>query len=409
MEKNALSRKTVIQLIAVVFFYGLGSAWNEFWVLFLQDQGLSAAGCGYVLAAAGILEAIARPVSGAVADKIRQRHGIFLTASIGWAVLLAALVILRQVRIATFLLCAGIIPIVNLFEPVTYGMLEADSVEAAMRTPKLDFSTIRVFVSISYCLINFAYTPIVDRFGSSAPFFMAACFIVIMILLSNGLRAFRRSSAEVTSGAGEKLQFRRLFKNYFLVTFVLLNFLTSLGVSTSNYLVYLIEALGMGKSLVGVATGIRVAGEIVMMPLVPLIKRKISLPLLQAAAGCMMAAQMIVFIFCKNPVIVVGSCALSGLAGGITYGTIAVYLRAMAPEGLATTTMALTTIMECAGRITTSVVGGHIIDSFGIFSLYEFALYATILWLVLYFGTWGFGVGVLKKKPVIPMFGRRRT
>ena len=165
----------------------------------------------------------------------------------------------------------------------------------------------------------------------------------------------------------------------------------------------------MGKSLVGVATGIRVAGEIVMMPLVPLIKRKISLPLLQAAAGCMMAAQMIVFIFCKNPVIVVGSCALSGLAGGITYGTIAVYLRAMAPEGLATTTMALTTIMECAGRITTSVVGGHIIDSFGIFSLYEFALYATILWLVLYFGTWGFGVGVLKKKPVIPMFGRRRT
>ncbi|MGI6072481.1 MAG: MFS transporter [Lachnospiraceae bacterium] len=430
-------RRGLPALFVIYILFGFAQASNEYRVLFLESRGMSATRCGWILAGAGLLGAISRPLAGAIADKLHSRRIVYILSIILWIILLALLLLLQQVYIADFLLCAGIVPLLSICEPVTYGMIEASGVQATIKYPEIDYSLIRVALSIGYSLINFLYTPIINRFGPLAPFGFTLFFVVILLILSGSLRHFEsgtsasmtdykeanasdlkavneaninatstadHKAARTPSGGSEKLRFDLLFKSYYLIVFVLLNFILTLGSNTQSYLVFLLNHVELETSLVGVASGIRVVGEIIMMPLIPLIKRKISLPLLQAIACCFTIVQMVLYITYPVPVIIIGGILLKGLAGGIALGTTAVYLRMMAPEGLDTTTLSLSTVMMGLGSIVVNLAGGMIIDSGGIMVLYRCSLIILLAWQLLYFATWFVGVKILKKTPPMPMF-----
>ena len=400
------TRINIAALLGINILFGLAQASNEYRVLFLENMGMTATQCGRVLAAASLLTAISRPMAGALADKLRSRRAVYTGALISWVVVLASMILTQNVRLAGFLLCAGIVPLLSVSEPVTYGMIEASGANAALLYPRLDYSLIRVCLSIGYCTINFLYTSIVNRFGPSAPFFCTLVYITAMLALSGTLSKFEtvRPEERAVRTPRQKLRIKRLFKNYFLVTFILLNFISAVGGHTQSYLVFLLDAVGLDKSLIGVATGIRVAGEIIIMPLIPLIKRRVSLPLLLSFTGVFAALQTVVFLTAGNPYIILGATLLNGLSSGISLGTSAVYLRMMAPEGLDTTTLSLSTVMSSLGGIIISLAGGVIVDTLGIFSLYRISLYILLIWFVLYFAAWYIGVRVLKKTPPMPMF-----
>lgn len=101
---------------------------------------------------------------------------------------------------------------------------------------------------------------------------------------------------------------------------------------------------------------------------------------------------------------VLGVTLLNGISCGITLSTTAIYLRQMAPAGLDTTTLSLSTTMNNFGAIVLNLFGGVVIDHFGVFTFYRITLICLLLWLALYFGTWVFGTRVLKKTPPVPMF-----
>lgn len=407
--KEKMSRhSSVTALLTVYVLFGLAQASNEFRVLFLEGQGMTATECGQILAASSLLSAIARPLSGALADKLRSRRVVCVGALMGWIAVLILMLWTQHVRLAGFALCAGVVPLLSITEPVTYGMIEASGVNATLLNPKLDYSLVRVCLSIGYSFINFLYTPIVNRFGPAAPFYCTIVFALLMLIFSGSLRKFETVIPEVPKEAPRrKMEFGRLFHNYFLMAFVLLSFISALGSHTQNYLYYLIDAVGLDGSLVGVAIGIRVVGEIIIMPLVPLLKRWISLPMLQVLACVFRVLQMILFITCKNPYVILGGTVLNGFSAGISLASTAVYLRMMAPEGLDTTTLSLNTVMTNLGSIVINLASGVIVDSMGIFAVYRISLVVLVVWIALYFGTWVFGTRVLKKEPPVPMFVAR--
>ena len=400
----------IAPLLSLYIIFGFAQASNEFRVLFLENLGMSATECGRILAASGLLTAVSRPLAGALADKLRSRRVVYIGAVLLWMVVLVLMLLTQHARLAGFLLCAGIVPLLSVSEPVTYGMIEASGVNATLLNPKLDFSLIRVCLSAGYSLINFLYTPIVERFGPTAPFVCTLVFAVAMLAFSGSLRRFETMPEQKKAPTERnKLQIGRLFQNYYLITFVLLNFVSALGSNTQNYIYYLLNSVGLDGSMVGVAIGIRVVGEIIIMPLVPLLKRRISLPMLQALACVFRLLQMVLFITCRNPVIILGGTVLNGFAAGVSLASTAVYLRMMAPEGLDTTTLSLSTVMMNLGAIIINLVSGVIVDTLGIFAVYRFSLAFLLLWLILYFGTWTIGVYVLKKKPPMPMFIRKNN
>lgn len=400
----------IAPLLSIYVIFGFAQASNEFRVLFLESLGMSATECGRILAASCLLTAVSRPLAGALADKLRSRRVVYIGSVLLWMAVLVLMLSTQRVRLAGFLLCAGIVPLLSVSEPVTYGMIEASGVNATLMNPMLDFSLIRVCLSAGYSLINFLYTPIVNRFGPTAPFVCTLIFAAAMLAFSGSMRRFETMPEKKEEKIGRnKLQIGRLFQNYYLITFVLLNFVMALGSHTQNYIYYLIDAIGLDGSLVGVAIGIRVVGEIIIMPLVPLLKRRISLPMLQALACVFRMLQMVLFITCKNPVIILGGTVLNGFAAGVSLASTAVYLRMMAPEGLDTTTLSLSTVMMNLGSIIINLVSGVIVDTLGIFAVYRVSFGFLLLWIVLYFGTWAIGVYVLKKKPPMPMFIRKNN
>ena len=408
MKEKINPDSSVAALLIIYVLFGFAQASNEFRVLFLEGQGLTATECGRVLALSSLLAAISRPLSGALADKIRSRRVVCVGALLAWIAVLALMLLTQNVRVAGFVLCAGIVPLISISEPITYGMIEASGVNATIINPKLDFSMIRVCLSIGYSAINFLYTPIVNRFGPSAPFFCTMVFALLMLVFSGTLGKFETIAPEKTKEQPRrKMEFGRLFENYFLMAYVLLSFISALGSHTQSYLYYLIDEIGLDGSLVGVAIGIRVVGEIIIMPLVPLLKRWISLPMLQAVACVFRMLQMVLFITCRNPYVIMGGTILNGFAGGISLASSAVYLRMMAPEGLDTTTLSLNTVMINLGSIGINLISGVIVDSLGIFAVYRISFVCLLVWLALYFGTWVFGTRVLKKEPPVPMLIRR--
>lgn len=405
-QTRSTGKRDVASLLTIFVLFGLAQACNEYRVLFLQDRGLSATECGWILASASLLSALARPMAGALADKLRSRYRVCVGALLSWLGILALLLATRNARVAGFVLCAGIIPFISVSEPVTYGMIEASGVNATLRHPRLDYSMIRVCLSIGYSVINFLYTPIVNRFGSGAPFCCTAAFVIALLFFARTVRSFEtdgETGGEETA-PGEKLKFSQLFSNYFLITFVLLSFLYALGSSTSTYLVYLLDEVGLDGSLIGTASGIRVLGEIITMPLIPLLKKKISLPMLQAVACVFVVLQVVLFLVCRSPYVILGVTLLYGISCGITLSTTAIYLHRMAPAGLDTTTLSLSTTMNNFGAIVLNLFGGLVIDRLGIFTFYRISLICLLLWLALYFGTWIIGTRVLKKTPPVPMF-----
>ena len=411
-NQNTTVQKSNIAFLLIIFvLFGFAQACNEYRVLFLQSQGLTATECGWVLATASLLSAISRPLAGALADKLRSRRVVCIGALFLWIGILTLLLLTQKVRIASFLLCAGIVPLLSISEPVTYGMIEASGVQATLINPKLDYSLIRVCLSIGYSVINFLYTPIINRFGSAAPFLCTMVFALGILFFTGSLRRFETSSEEnrKPKPSENKLEFRLLFSNYFLMSFVLLSFLYALGAHTSNYLIYLLNEVGLDGSLVGIASGIRVAGEIITMPLIPFLKKKISLPLLQAIACGFVILQVTLYLTWHNPYAILCVTLLNGISCGITLSTTAVYLRQMAPEGLDTTTLSLSTTMNYFGAIVLNLFGGVIIDAYGIFTFYLSTLGCLLLWLILYFGTWVIGTKALKKTPPVPMFIKKSS
>ena len=254
-SKNNIIDKNLIMLVLIFFVYGIGQAIQEYRVLLMSSQGMSAKECGYVLALTSLLVAVARPLSGALADKLRSRRGIFIATSILWIAVMITLALFNHVRIASFLLCAGVIPIMGICNNINYGMVEAEGVQVTMRDGRVDYSIIRMCLSIGYCGINFLYTPIVNRFGITAPFLITAVMVLILLILGISQPNFGRDRVDRKTAVKEKLNFRALFKNYFLITFVLVSFFFYLGNNTSSYLVYLLRELGMNESLLVLLQG----------------------------------------------------------------------------------------------------------------------------------------------------------
>lgn len=398
-----IGKKQIVALFSIYVIYGLAQASNEFRTLFLKEQGMTATECGRVLATASLLTVFAGPLASALADKLRSRRKVYLISGSLWLLSLVALLLVGQYNIAGFLMCAGIMPLISVFDPITYNMIEASGVNASMMVQKLDFSIIRVALSIGYCLINFAYTPLVSRFGPAMPFTCTAVLVVVLLILSGTLKAFETEQRAEVLKEKKQLNVKRIFTNYYLMSFLILGLILAMGSSSGSYLVYLMNEIGMDTALVGTASGIRVAGEILMMLSLTLVKKKVSVPLLQAVAVCISMAQMIIYMTVREPYIILAALALGGAAGGITIGTRAVYLRSLAPEGLDTLTITLFSSVNSAGHVVMSLLGGIIVDNQGVFALYTISLIFMAIWVVMYLGSWAFGKYVLKKEPPMPM------
>lgn len=415
MGERALQspKKALLQFCMMEFTFGMAGATLVVVVLFFQTKGLSVAQVGMVTSINSLVGVVATPLWGMISDKIRSRYrALVLTFFIG-GILLAFLPVAARIRIGGTLLAVFLFPVSNFFRQPTYSIVDTMIVEACKQVPGMEYSFVRMCSSIGYTMMSFLYTPLMKVFSVDFPFYMFCVFCLLVVALSRLVKSFDIKNAEhggmETAGKKQKLHISYIFKNYYLMIFVIVNMFFAIATGSVQYLVYLVKEVQGDVNAISFMAGIRTVFEIMVLFYIGKWKKRFTLPALLCVGGAVYGLELLLYPFCQSIVMITTVEILDGIGYGFILGCAVNYTYALSPKGLEATSISLYTIGASLVGILTSAIGGVYIERFGIRSFY-LTMGIIVLFAVLFFlFSFWFGRKILKKEPPIPLCNKKSS
>ena len=139
----------------------------------------------------------------------------------------------------------------------------------------------------------------------------------------------------------EKLQFSRIFKNYYLITFLIFIFLAWIPSQAYFFLNYLLEDLGGDANIMGILVALKTGGEVLMLSLSNRMKKHLSLPQLLVLGASLYGLEQLLYPLCSTTWQVMIVNILDGMGFGTFLGSAVNYVYSLAPKGLETTATTL--------------------------------------------------------------------
>lgn len=409
--KRIFTNRNFLRLMLINLFFGMTEALLTLRTTFLSINGMSPSQIGVIFSVTNIIGTVAPLVGGALADRYFSRYQVFLVSLFGYAAVMTFMPLSAEISIGSGILSMILMPMIQMFHPVGSAMIATSSINAACsEEERVDYSMFRIWMSIGYTAANFLYTPLISMLGINAPFYVAFLFFASIFLLRKAVRTFETAPA-VSCGTvpkeaavnKKKLNFSGIFKNYYIMVFLVINIIFSAASNCFTYLSYVLEENGVDKSHIGTVAAIKVLGEVIIMLLIPRIKQYLSLSGLQLLAGIFLSMELLLMQFAKTLPSLALVEMVGGLGNGIAFCTAGLYVRTMAPKGLEATAFSLWTMGTSLGGIILALICGQIVDRYGVLANYWFGFGLEITWVALFLLSFLFGKWVLKKKNVMPM------
>ena len=403
--KAVLTNRKFLRIVLINMFFGMTEALFALRTIFMSSKGLTPTQIGVAFSISNILGTLSPLMGGALADRFFSRYKVFVVSIIGYGLVVALLPVAGGLRIGGLLLAMALIPSLQLFHPIGSTMIATCTINATFspEAEGVDYSMFRIWMSVGYTLANFCYTPIMKHLGVNAPFFVALAFFAALLALRASVKDFETvpESARVDK---RRLNFRGIVGNYYIMTFVIINMLYAAAANCSTYLSYVLEEHRIDPSQIGTVAGVKVVGEVIILLLIPRIKRVFSLSGFQLVAGLFLCTELALMQFARDLVPIALVEMIGGLGQGISLCTAALYVRVMAPRGLEATAHSLWSMGTSLGGIILSYVFGRVVEAHGVLANYRLALGLQVTWLLLFLGTLLFGHYVLRRRNVVPMF-----
>ena len=376
---------------------------------FLSENGLTPSQIGLVFSIMNLTGTFAPLIGGALADKVFSRYKMYLMSIIGFGLLAFFMPLSAKVRFGGLILSMVFMPMLQFFHPIGSTMIATCSINAVYTVKNVDYSYLRLWMSFGFTVANLSTSPLIDAFGINAPFYGSIVFFIMMFLLRSTIRrsetAPQSEKRTVTASTGGG--FRTLFKNYYILSFTILAIIYAAAGNCYSYVNYFLKEHQIDASKIGIVAGIKVIGEILVMLLLPRLKRFLSLSGLQALAGIFLCAELIGMLFVRSLLPLLPIVMLGGIGNGISLSSAGLYVRAMAPRGLEATAQSLWAMGSNLGGIVLSYIFGRIIDTRGVLANYRFGLLLETIWVALFIMTLVVGRYILKKPTACPLFFSR--
>lgn len=405
------SKNITVQFSCVQAAYWMGFACvSAFSSVYLLSIGISNSLIGLTLSLGALASAIIQPYVGMLIDynpKITTKN-----------VLLFAAVIMTVLALLLYPVSQGVPAII----PLMYGFLmlllqlaqpfsNSIGMAAINAGYTLHFGPARAIGSLGYALVAFVLGKIAaSKGGGIVPAFIAISFILVIITLmffplkenSEAIKenledseGVLRNESEVEELEIEKSEADRsnkkgvmaFFSKYkalgIMVIGLVLIFFSH--VILNSFGLQIIVSKGGSSESMGVATAISASIEVVPMFLFPILKKKFKVSSLLKVAAVFFTLKIIFTLFAPNvPVYyAVQSCQMLGW--GIMAVSIVYYVNDLVDvedtaQGQAYSGMALT-----IGNVLGNLVGGRVIDSFGINTLLAVGSIAAIIGSIIFF------------------------
>ncbi len=407
--KKIFSDKNLRSLLILNFLFGGTEAAMYLRSTFLKANGATAEETGIIFAVSGIIGVAAPIIGGLLADKVFKRYQVFLITAALYGLFIFLTPVSGQLKIGMMVCSFLVIPMYEVFHPVALGLVDTASINASNAVKGSDYSLIRLWMSLGFLLFNVLMTPLINTLSITSCYIVlgmlcvVSCFFTGIVKRNSGQEAVPDRSNEKFANKNLRADIKKLFKNYYLISFLLLCVIVTVAQVNTGYLNYLLVENDLPVSSIGLISGLKVTGEIIIMLLFPVLRKKISLSGFQILSGFLFMLQLLLQQFAKTVPEIILFEMIGGLANGMIISSVAHYLRALAPVGLEATAILLRVAAKNLGNGILSIVEGNIIDRFGILTCYRFSMDLELVFVVLFVFTLLFGKYVLKQENVCPI------
>lgn len=404
LEQTHKQRKGVyLGFSSLIFLYWMAMAPLGYNTLLLQGYGFTSGQVGSIMAAFAAVGIVAPPIWGYIADRIHSVSKTFLLVFAIQALVIASLPLFGGIKLAGFSLLAIAMPISNIVRNCSQNLLDAWTMQSIARVGKIAFGSVRFWGSLGWTVACVAMSFLASLTDISIVFYIAG--ILGLIVCVYGLGINRKYPADNVSDTMEKvaettkkLNPFRLFKNYY---FVVLLFYVLLGQmmfnTTTTFMPYLLESLGIDPNFAGTAIGLRSLTEVPFLVMGGLLLKRVNLPKMMAGIGLLLAIEQFSYTWVGSAGMVVAVVLIGGLASGLYFTTTIEYAFRLAPEELSASAQTFLGMATALGMIFSSLLGGWMVDAFGVTAFYATCGAIILTGCVLFILSFPFAKKVLKK------------
>jgi predicted MFS family arabinose efflux permease len=380
-------------LSVMEFLFWFAMATSNYLTVFLQRSGLSPSQVGQITAANGAIAIFASPFWGMIADKLRSIRKVFLLCMSVAAVLWAAVPASIHVVLGPILLMHLLVPLSFFFRIPANSLMDAFVVQTCARE-KVPYGNVRLWGSIGFAVMALSLSAILPWTGVNISFFMYGAAVIPLLIIM-----WRRKDESATKSVPfREMQFGRLFKNYYFLTYILFSIFLNMPMNTSfTFLPYLVDAVGGDTAQLGLLVGYKALLEIPMLLLMKPMRKRFPLPVIIVLAGVLYIAEFALYSRTGSFMHILLIQTLSGFANGVMIGSAANYVFSLAPAGLTSTAQTVSGAMSSISTIIGSLLGGELITLVGVRGFYMISAGLVAASLVYFLITLFIGIKILKK------------
>jgi PPP family 3-phenylpropionic acid transporter len=355
-------------LSSIEFLFWFAAATGTYLTVFLQSKGFQPADVGIINAVNSAVSICATPFWGMMADKFRSIRKIFIGCIAIAAVLWAAVPMTADIRLGAtpIFVMHLLIPFSAFFRMPANSLIDAFVVQTSARE-NVAYGNVRLWGSISFAIMGLCLSAILPITGVQISFYMYGfAFIPLMIIMARMKEPADKSGTSLRKSVPfREMQFGRLFKNYYFLTYMVFAVFMHMPMNTSMaFLPYLVEAVGGNPAQLGLVTGYRALLEIPMLLLMKPLRRRFPLPLAITLSCILYTAEFYLYSYADSLLEIMFIQTLHGLATGLMIGSATNYVFTMAPEGLNSTAHTVNGAMNSSAAIIGNLLGSVLITYF---------------------------------------------
>lgn len=350
---------------------------SSYFVVFMYDQGFTNVEVGIGLAVNAIVNFIFLPIWGMVADRLGSKRKTLLILYVGVCISSVLTTFIVGNVWVTICLCGIVIAFRGSVPALTDSWLVEETNKPDKMGNRLNYGPIRMCGSIGYAIAAYLFYLLFNNLNMDTSF--SFLFSAILCVFTYWLVASyhkvnpdaQESNVQRIKVKMSELAPKRLFKNYYFLTFAFIYMLISVpGNFGMSYIATLLGELGGAPVFVGAISSIRALCEVPTLLFSRKIINKVGYVKTLFIIGALLFTEQLSYIVCNQVWQVVAFQMLHGSINGLLLGAAVNYIFSLVPRELSATAQTFCTAACSITAIAGNFLSGLVIDAFGVRMIY---------------------------------------
>ncbi|MGD8190829.1 MFS transporter [Brevibacillus ginsengisoli] len=368
-------QQTYIYLSAlyVFIYYGFG-AFFPLMSQYYKSIHLTGTEIGTISSITPIVSILAQPIWGMICDRYSIRKPVL----IGTLLSTAAISLLFSM-VSSYAWILFLFTIFSVFQCALVPISDSIALSYAKKE-NMQFGNIRMWGAVGFAVAVFFTGIAVEKWGPNAIFY---CFAIALIIAMLSLRGIpdgsnEFSSVNLLSGLGQLLRLPR-FLLFLISSFFIFGAINANNIWFSLYY----QHIGGSVSGIGLAFLLFAGSEAPFMKIAASFTRRFGMEITLLLAGTVSAIRWLWYGTAPSTTMILCLFFIQGISAGFYLANAAQFVRENTPPALQVTALALFTSLGYGlGSMANNLLGGIIMDRWGILSTYTFFGVSTLIGLI---------------------------